>query len=334
MKLPIALLLVSVTRILAADAIRMEAIGWIKDSENLSSREVGLSTLSIQLTVFNDSQGSITLPSLILSNVAISNSQRSPELLLTYTPWKLMSATRKQYPIIPSKEAFFPVEIRPGESAHVKMEETASWLNDAGRNPRAVVFRTTGFLAERLGFTLVDLQSPLQIVDQREPVRPVKVAPTADRGWLKVDEGFQFLIPSDWKDREARGIDSHVGHYAGPRAYLEFDELLGLGRTKEETQKVVAELMKKETDPKLLRAGEVVWRLDGQIALFTSAKVDVKVFGNREFPNVASLFVPYEGQAGYLSVHLFYADDDYLATATQILRSFTWPKLAPARGKK
>ena len=82
---------------------------------------------------------------------------------------------------------------------------------------------------------------------------------------------------------------------------------------------------------KLLKAGEVVWHVDGRIALFSASKVDQKTFGNREYSNVASLSVPYDGQAGYLSVHVFYADDDYLETVSEILRSFTWPEKGRTR---
>ncbi len=314
---------------LASDAIRISAMGWVDDSESSQSRALGICELSVRVTVFNDGDAAITLPSLILSNVAIWNSKGSPALLLTYTPWITVTSAQKKYPRIPSREAFFPVEIRPGESAHVKMEGTVSWDKDPSLIPSAVILRTTGFLSERLGFTAVDLKSGLDIVDRRMPVRPVKVSPTADSRWLKVDEGFQFLIPSDWKDKEARGIDSHVGDYVGPRAYLEFDEVFGLGYTVERSQNAVENLKKKEADASLLKPGEVVWHVDGHIALFTSSKVDPKTFGNREYPNVASLFVPYEGEPGYLSVHLFYADYDYLRTASQILRSFTWPKNRP-----
>ena len=306
----------------------------MKDSKNKQSRDLGICELEVRLTVFNDGDVPITLPSLILSNVAVWNSHRSPTLLLTYTPWRLMTRPKKEYPNIPSKEAFFPVVIRPGEATYVKMEGTAHWDKDPRMNPSAVAFRTTGFLSERLGFTPVELKSELSIVDKREPVRPNTISPTSDSRWLKVDEGFQFLIPSDWKDKEARGIDSHVGRYAGPRAHLEFDELFGLGYTVEKSQKVADDLSKKEANPKLLNAGEEVWRLDGRIAHFTFSKVDPKTFGNREHPNVASLFVPYVGKAGYLSVHLFYADEDYLPTVREILRSITWPERKAQQGAR
>lgn len=309
-------------------------MGWVNESKNKQSRDLGIGELAVRVTVFNDGDVPITLPSLILSNVAVWNSERSPTLLLTYTPWRSISRAKKEYPIIPSQEAFFPVTIRPGESANVKMEGTAPWEKDSRSNPSAVLFRTTGFLSERLGFTAVELKSELSIVDQREPIRPTTITPTSDSRWLKVDEGFQFLIPSDWKDKEARGIDSHVGQYGGPRAYLEFDELFGLGHTVEQSQEAIDDLSKKEADPRLLKAGEEVWHVDGRIARFTFSKVDPKVFGKREHANVASLFVPYGSQPGYLSVYLFYSDEDYLQTARQILQSFTWPKKRAEQGAK
>jgi hypothetical protein len=329
MKTTIVVFVMSLAPILASEAIRMEAMGWLKDSQSVQSRDLGIGEMTIRVTVFNDGIVPITLPTLMLDSVDPWNSLSSSTLILTYSPYTLITRAQKKYPIVPSKEAFEPVIVRPGECAYVNLKGFLPWSTKTGSNPSSVLFRTTGFLSERLGFTAVELKSDLNIVDQRVPVRPIKVAPTGDSRWLKVDEGFQFLMPADWKDKEARGIDSHVGRYAGPRAYLEFDELFGLGHTVERSQKVIDDLKRKEADPKLLKAGEVVWHVDGRIALFTSSKVDQKTFGNREYPNVASLYVPYEGQPGYLSVHVFYADDEYFETVSQILRSFRWPKKGP-----
>lgn len=153
----------------------------------------------------------------------------------------------------------------------------------------------------------------------------------AEKTWAKVDEGFQFLLPPDWKQKKVQGIDSHVGNYQGTSAYLEFDEVFGLGYTKERAQEVIDDLKKKEADAKLLKPGEEVWHVDGRIARFTFSMVDPRVFGQREYPNVASLFIPYDGQAGYLSVDLFYASEDYLPIVRRILKSFTWPKQSPTK---
>jgi len=148
----------------------------------------------------------------------------------------------------------------------------------------------------------------------------------AETKWSRIDEGFQFLIPPDWKQEKVQGIDSHVGRFCGDNAYLEFDEVFGLGYSKTKTREVIEDLKKKERDAKLLCSGEEVWYVDGRIACFTFSKVDPKVFGRRGYSNVASLFVPYEGEDGYLSVHLFYASEDYLPTARRLLKTFTWPK--------
>jgi hypothetical protein len=58
---------------------------------------------------------------------------------------------------------------------------------------------------------------------------------SAEQEWKTIDEGFTFKLPPEWKKKEVRGIDSHVGNYHGPAAYLEFDEVHGLGLTVSES---------------------------------------------------------------------------------------------------
>ncbi len=172
------------------------------------------------------------------------------------------------------------------------------------------------------------------VVSTNNPVngKPLSVnLVEVEEPWVKVDEGLQFLVPPDWKKQKSQGIDSHVGRYSGPSAYLDFDEVFLLGYTVEQSQKKIDDLKKQEADPKLLKAGEEVWRVNGQIAGFTVAKVDPKIFGEREYPNVASLFVPYAGKPGYLSVHLFYANEKNLPTVRRMLQSFTWPKMSATK---
>src|SRR3954471_13409991 len=101
MKKSLVLLLMFLAHSLASETVRMEAMGWVNDSKNKQSRDLGICELEVRLTVFNDGDVPITLPSLILSNVAVWNSHRSPTLLLTYTPWRLMTRTKKEYPNIP-----------------------------------------------------------------------------------------------------------------------------------------------------------------------------------------------------------------------------------------
>jgi hypothetical protein len=156
-------------------------------------------------------------------------------------------------------------------------------------------------------------------------------AQAADR-WKTVEDGFRLTIPWDWQKKKVQGIDSHVGEYRGKTAYLEFDEVFGLGYTNERAQKVIADLKSKEADPKLLSAGEEVWHVDGRIARFSIGAADPTVYGNREFKNVATLFVPYEGEGGYLHVLIFYESEKDVAVTRRILRSFEWKKKAQPVG--
>ena len=142
--------------------------------------------------------------------------------------------------------------------------------------------------------------------------------------WKPVDDGFHFRIPKDWVKKNVRGIDSHVGEYRGKTAYLEFDEVGGLGYTNERAQTFADKLKEREANAKLLSSGEEIWHVNGRIADFSAGKVDPKIYGDREYPNVACLFVPYVGQAGYLQVLIFYKDDSDLPVVRGILKSIRW----------
>ncbi len=148
-------------------------------------------------------------------------------------------------------------------------------------------------------------------------------------GWKVVDEGFRFSIPQGWEKIKVQGIDSHVGEYRGKTASLEFDEVVGLGYTNERAQAEIDELKKKEIRTTLLEPGEEVWRVDGRIARYTSGNVDPNRYGKREFPNVATLRVPYKGMESYLEIWVFYESDKDIATAVKILKSIEWKKKGP-----
>jgi hypothetical protein len=147
----------------------------------------------------------------------------------------------------------------------------------------------------------------------------------ADR-WKMVDDGFRMVIPWDWEKRPARGIDSHVGEYRGKKAYIEFDEVCGLGYTAAKANAFIAQLRKKEADRSLLKADEDVWRIDGRLAHVTIGSVDRQIYGVREFANVAHMFVPYEGDDCYLEVIVFFDSKKERDDAVRILRSIKWPK--------
>jgi hypothetical protein len=142
--------------------------------------------------------------------------------------------------------------------------------------------------------------------------------------WQTVDEGFRFKIPADWKKMEVQGTDSHCGRYRGKTAFLEFDEVTGLGWTADKSRSKTAEFTAKEKDPPLLNRGEQIWRLNGRVASFTAEKADSETYGKREFTNVARLFIPYEGEPAYLNVLVFFRNESDLPVVRRILESIEW----------
>ncbi len=155
-----------------------------------------------------------------------------------------------------------------------------------------------------------------------------------ENSWKMVDEGFCMTIPQGWNKQKVQPIDSNCGTYKAETADLEFDEVFGFGYTAEKAQAQIDELKKEQVDSKLLKAGEEVWHIDGRIARFWIGKVDPKVYGKRRFSNVAELFVPYAGQAGYLSIFILYKGDKDLPTVRRVLQSIKWKKIPPKQDKK
>lgn len=153
-------------------------------------------------------------------------------------------------------------------------------------------------------------------------------APDVESQWQTIDEGFKFKIPPDWKKEDVQGIDSHVGKYRGPTAYLEFDEIHGLGLSVAETNLRIAEFRAKEADRTRLEPGEEIWHVNGRIAQFVKERADRKVYGVREYDNVARLSVPYEGEEAYLSIYILFKSDDDLPTVKKILQSIEWRRPA------
>ena len=156
----------------------------------------------------------------------------------------------------------------------------------------------------------------------------------AEDGWKTVDEGFCVTMPVSWQKQKVQPIDSNCGTYKAKTSDLEFDEVFGLGYTAEKAQSLIDELKKKEANPKLLKAGEEVWHVDGRIAHFWAGKLDPKEYGKRRFSNVASLHVPYAGEPGYLSIYIIYKSGEDLPTVKRVLRSIEWKKKSPAKQEK
>ena len=141
-----------------------------------------------------------------------------------------------------------------------------------------------------------------------------------------VDEGFRITIPQDWARQDLHPIDSNAGSYVGETADLEFDEAFFLGGRPKRSNGAVKTLKKKERNPKLLKPGEEVWHVDGRIAHFYNGKVDPEIYGQRRFTNVASLYIPYEGTSGYLSVFILYQSAADLPIVRRALKSIEWKK--------
>ena len=152
------------------------------------------------------------------------------------------------------------------------------------------------------------------------------VAARSEDRWKTIDEGFLITVPWSWHKGNGRAIDSNAATYRGKTGEMDFDEVYGLGYTIDECRARIEKLKQKEANPKIRETGEEIWHVDGRIADFSCGAVDPKVFGVRPFKRVAQLHVPYEGEAAFLYVAIFYDAESDLATARQILRSITWKR--------
>jgi hypothetical protein len=152
--------------------------------------------------------------------------------------------------------------------------------------------------------------------------------------WKKVDEGFSFTIPVDWRKEKVKCYDSNCGTYKGKTAEFDFDEVFDLGYTVAKAQSSIDGLKQKEVDPKLLKPGEEVWHVDGRIAHFTAGNLDPEKYGKRRFSHVATLHVPYAGRPAYLFIYIIYKSEKDLVTVRRVLQSIEWKKKVPAKDEK
>jgi hypothetical protein len=149
----------------------------------------------------------------------------------------------------------------------------------------------------------------------------VAVAPRSKDGWRTVDEGFRMTIPPDWEKQKVWPFDSNCGSYQGDTADLDFDEVAMMYPAKD-AEAAVKQMEEKESNPKLLGVGEEIWHLNGRIAGFF--KVDPNVYSHPRFSNVVKLVVPYKSPPGYLSVTVFYKNEEDLPSVRRVLRSIEW----------
>jgi len=151
------------------------------------------------------------------------------------------------------------------------------------------------------------------------------IAARAEGEWKTVDLGFVLSVPPDWEQVKERGIDSYVGRLKSKDAELTFDEAGSFMYSAGEARLAVANLKRKARNPKLLKVGEEIWIVDGRVADFSIRKPDF-AYGVPPFTNVATLFVPYKGSGGSLSIAIFYRSKDGELTARRILQSVVWKK--------
>lgn len=165
-----------------------------------------------------------------------------------------------------------------------------------------------------------------------EVLAKAAAAPAAAGGqeaWKIVDEGFHMTVPSSWKRQRGRPAELKSGVYKSKTAEMKFDEFQDLGQTVAQTQARVNALKKKAANPKLMKPGEEIWRIDGRIALFWIGRADPAQHGKLRFANVASLYVPCVEQAAYLSIRVIYRDEADLPTVRRALESIEWEKKRP-----
>ena len=142
--------------------------------------------------------------------------------------------------------------------------------------------------------------------------------------WKKVDEGFRMTIPQEWKKKKLRCVDGNCGAYLAKTVELHFDEVYGLGYTKENVQVIVDNLRRQEINPELLVKGEEIWHVGGRIGLFYIDQVAPKTWGESGFVNRAGMRIPHPEWAGTLSIFVLYKDDKDLPTIRRVFQSLDW----------
>lgn len=140
----------------------MDATGWLRQSQPKDDRAAPVDQLTIRLTILNDRKSEIVLPSKMLQG-DIQERDDAFVLVVSYKPWTFADAKRS-YPVIPSRESFAPIAVRPGECMHAELEHPIFAPAHLATKPVRVVFRTSPFLIERFTFTSVELTSTLKLV--------------------------------------------------------------------------------------------------------------------------------------------------------------------------
>lgn len=148
------------TAVAAEKMIRLVPIG--ATVKNVHIPEANLSVedgFLVSVFVFNDSANPITLPSKMLHREIVERDD-TVLVLFSYSPDTFASKSGRR-PVIPSREAFAPITLQTGECMQLEPFRFAVERKDTKSKPVIYMLRTKGFLAVRMGFTEVDLQSEL-----------------------------------------------------------------------------------------------------------------------------------------------------------------------------
>jgi hypothetical protein len=146
-------------------------------------------------------------------------------------------------------------------------------------------------------------------------------SPTTNE-WQKADEGsFTFDSPKWLVKQVVHPIDSHCGKYSSSQMQFDFDEVHGLGYTKEKAQAKQSEFEKAFGQQKGEPTGSQFYLKLGKRYASVSVGADEK-WVKWHYPGkyCVEFFSP-DTRGGYLSIWITYKDEKDTDTALRIVKS-------------
>lgn len=140
--------------------------------------------------------------------------------------------------------------------------------------------------------------------------------------WIKADEGsFTFEVPTSLKRQAVQPIDSHCGEYLAGRMRLDFDEVHGLGYTKQIAQAKHDELERdyaKQHDA--TNTSKFLLKLGKRYARITAGSDKKWVKEGYPGKYAVKFFCP-DPAGSYLSISITYQDEKETDIALRIIKS-------------
>ncbi len=137
--------------------LRCEATVLARMFKSTAQSEPVEDGILFRVCILNDGDSDVILPAKI-PHQDVVESDEVVTITYNFMPFK-MASKAKSYLIIPSKEALAPVVLKPGECMFTDFVERRVRHGGILTKPVRVIFTTKGFLAERFGFTSVDLKA-------------------------------------------------------------------------------------------------------------------------------------------------------------------------------